>query len=1128
MKKSTSRITSKKKKTRPMQTTLYALMVGIDNYPIAHHKLNGCVNDRNALKDYLERRFDKQSGKKPNIKTLTDADATKRNVIEAFSHFDKAKDGDICLFYFSGHGSQAPAPKEFWHLDPDRMNESILCYDSRIGGTDMMDKELSYLIWKATQNKKVHFVAIFDCCHSGTITREAGSGYTARMAEPSATPRDLKDYVGFTDYKVTKEAGFEYASPPRGTYIQLAACKEQETAKETQINGKTRGLFTYNLIEVLEQSGNQLSYAELLQILQIRIANRVAQQTPQLITVEQDANQLFLGGKMTVAEPYFLIQFAKGKWVMNGGTVQGIPPEGCQVTLEDKAKVSLKKVGANQSDVDGMGSRDTSKAYKAFAKGLKFKTLKVAYSPDSAADGKRILDKALKNTSSSYFAMVNKPADADFWIRCVDNTFRLTKPDDKRPVFRRMEGFSEMNASLFINNIETVAKWRNVLDLSNPKTTIQKDEFDIELYRITEPGNITDNASAEKVDWKQTNVFRYELVGGEWQQPAFRMKVKNTGRRDLFFSAINLEANFKVSNRFLPIQELKPGQEAWLLDVYQNQTFKTIPLEVADAFHSWGITESREYFKVIISTDPALNTDLYNQEKLELDVAKSGEVEITRAGRTESTTPNEPDWMACDVELLIVRPMEQQKLESGRSVEMTDTMSIKAPQGVSANVMLSTVSETSRGVVGTDAMPAPQAFYGSRSVAAPYEFLPGNMHAPGLSVLELREVSGKEKISADTPLTVDTRQTMSQEEMIIPLGYDIDSGMYYPLGFSNDAGEVTIETLPEESPTGTRSLGGSIKIFFQKVVLTKLGFEPKHPQLAMAVFTEGEEYIYETDTAKIEAAVKNAQNIVLMTHGIIGDTLEMPKSLKRIGQYPYDLVLTFDYENLSTEIQDTARELKEHLRRVGLKKGHGKQLTIIAHSMGGLVSRWFIEKEGGREVITHLIQVGTPNMGSPWADVYELSSVLLSRVINGAAFLQPYLFALNLLGKVVQKVFTTLQQMNDDSEFMQLLNDKSDPGIPYTIIAGNTKLIPAVLEEKHNTLLKRILARFRQRAHFDALDILLFKEENDIAVAVKSIYGIPGMEKRQFVPREFTVACDHISYFGDPEGLKALSKAIQN
>ena len=241
--------------------TLYALLVAINNYPIQRHCLRGCVADRDEFKNYLKRNFE-NSDVQLKIKTLTDSEATKANIIKHFQDFKKAKSDDICLFYFSGHGSQAPAPKEFWHMEPDRMSESVVCYDSRLAkGKDLMDKEQAYLIHEVTKANNPHFIAIFDCCHSGSNTRGVGDMYTARMAEPAHTPTKIDDYYGYQYYKKVQRDGYVDLSPPKGTHIQFAAAKSNETAKELKINGKVRGIFTYYLIESLEKSGSHLTSA---------------------------------------------------------------------------------------------------------------------------------------------------------------------------------------------------------------------------------------------------------------------------------------------------------------------------------------------------------------------------------------------------------------------------------------------------------------------------------------------------------------------------------------------------------------------------------------------------------------------------------------------------------------------------------------------------------------------------------------------------------------------------------------------------------------------------------------------------------------------------------------------------
>jgi hypothetical protein len=94
--------------------------------------------------------------------------------------------------------------------------------------------------------------------------------------------------------------------------------------------------------------------------------------------------------------------------------------------------------------------------------------------------------------------------------------------------------------------------------------------------------------------------------------------------------------------------------------------------------------------------------------------------------------------------------------------------------------------------------------------------------------------------------------------------------------------------------------------------------------------------------------------------------------------------------------------------------------------MGGLVSRWFIERESGNKTVQHLIMLGTPNAGSPWSTVQELATTCWPAAVLGG------------LVTALERVDVTLDQMRPGAKFLQLLAASPDPGIPYTLIAGNT------------------------------------------------------------------------------------------
>jgi len=138
--------------------------------------------------------------------------------------------------------------------------------------------------------------------------------------------------------------------------------------------------------------------------------------------------------------------------------------------------------------------------------------------------------------------------------------------------------------------------------------------------------------------------------------------------------------------------------------------------------------------------------------------------------------------------------------------------------------------------------------------------------------------------------------------------------------------------------------------------------------------------------------------------------------------------------------------------------------------------------------------LGTPNGGSEWADVRDLAEVLLTTAINGAAFLKPWLIPLSFIGKLLTGVQITIKQMNDKGELSILpeLNDRTNVDIQYTIIAGNTQLIGGFTKAE-NGILKLVVARLKEKPAYAALDLLLFRDANDIAVKVINISNIIGL-----------------------------------
>ncbi|MEO0685946.1 MAG: hypothetical protein AAFY76_13115 [Cyanobacteria bacterium J06649_11] len=287
---------------------------------------------------------------------------------------------------------------------------------------------------------------------------------------------------------------------------------------------------------------------------------------------------------------------------------------------------------------------------------------------------------------------------------------------------------------------------------------------------------------------------------------------------------------------------------------------------------------------------------------------------------------------------------------------------------------------------------------------------------------------------------------------------------------------------------------------------------------------------------EIKAKVADADKILLYIHGIIGDTESLLPSIQSAKfvedgsekslKDKYDLVLAFDYENLNTTIQENAKLLKQRLEEVGISANHGKQIDIVAHSMGGLVSRVFIEEEGGNQIVQHLVMLGTPNAGSPWVKIQDWAFTALGIGLNQ---LSSVAWGANIIAALLaflEANDNALDQMRIQSDFIQNIANSTDPKVQYTIIAGDRNINDEALASSENySAIERLMQKLFGSAVDDVVDKAFFNQPNDIAVTLESIQSVSLERNPQ--PRIISpIACDHFTYFTSEAGLDALAQVL--
>jgi hypothetical protein len=204
------------------------------------------------------------------------------------------------------------------------------------------------------------------------------------------------------------------------------------------------------------------------------------------------------------------------------------------------------------------------------------------------------------------------------------------------------------------------------------------------------------------------------------------------------------------------------------------------------------------------------------------------------------------------------------------------------------------------------------------------------------------------------------------------------------------------------------------------------------------------------------------------------------------------------------------------------------------------VCRWFIEREGGSQVVSKLVLMGPPNEGTPLAVLQEWATSLITLGLNGLlAVANPAAALVGLAGFVTaalagfERIDTTLDQLRLNSEFYKDLNRSPDPGVPYHVVIGSTREItpaarPIAPAATPGQAFAQAAARvFSPRVVHRLLSVAFANQPNDMAISVKSAEAVTRLKpERKPAPNVTVVECDHISYFSTPVGLKALGAAL--
>jgi hypothetical protein len=261
----------------------------------------------------------------------------------------------ICL---GGHGTQVPVlgdPLDPKNFEPDGLDEVFLPADTRRADKDgqipnaLKDNDVGDYLDRL-RDKGAHVFIVFDCCHSGTMTRAtpgANPRIVTRVASPEAlgiSRKQLDDSIERAKKAVEereKQTGMKVTEPPKirprgakvqGSLVAFYGAQSFEEAIELplpedrpQKSEYYHGLLSFSLNTTLQQRQAPLTYADLTQILasQCRVVVGTAGPVPY---AEGDLDREVFGYNVWPKAQDILLTKDGEKLSVSAGSLRGITP----------------------------------------------------------------------------------------------------------------------------------------------------------------------------------------------------------------------------------------------------------------------------------------------------------------------------------------------------------------------------------------------------------------------------------------------------------------------------------------------------------------------------------------------------------------------------------------------------------------------------------------------------------------------------------------------------------------------------------------------------------------------------------------------------------------------------------
>lgn len=736
-----------------MSKQIFALLVGINQYPEGVSDLQGCVQDVQNMHDFLTTVYKMPTS---HIVVLTDQEANRTNFIQTFrTHFGQAKEGDTIFFHYSGHGSREKSPKEFWEFFPEKKNETLVLSDSRVpGGLDFADKELALLIHELAPSK-ADIVLNIDACHSGSITRSENDllSLRKRQSENDGAERGIGDYLEGQYQRMLAEKNEIYI--PRTKHLVMSACSQFQSAYETKDN---KGAFTTALLEALEDP--TLHYVDVFAKANIKIKQWAYRQNPVIYPAEGfNTFQSFLTHQENANAFYPNIYFDTDQWTMEMGAIQGIPTDAKEPSIieifEKDAQsclgtATIREVLTDKSllEAEEEAMLNKEKTYKAKITHLPTTKMQVSlYGEQLDID---LLKNQFAQENSLLLNLQENLSDTLYKLECTKKHYAIYETATNRLVYgvtNNAKADKKTNKKPSINRIieslEYIARWHRLATLQNRTPKILPGQVSF-LFEQKLPDNT----------W-QTHPLQSTFYLNKRQNVEYQLAIQNDRHQTLYASLVQLTDKYQI--KLVDQQTLAPKAKTvirekskWIFSIMDKGVEKTMT------------------YLLIISTEH-LNHPIVPFERGinvgKIETLRSAEVRGLASRAKHRRYPSiRNDWFTHLMQMKIVKQQEEMPA-TGQSTQVKNAaFTLYGHSTLRGQLALESTQQLGRNELTQSFKTALQKSGWEMVSLAQNEL-------ETLEVLTLYNLTKAESVTSDNPLKVQLNIQLTSDETLMALAF---------------------------------------------------------------------------------------------------------------------------------------------------------------------------------------------------------------------------------------------------------------------------------------------------------------------------------------------------------------------